>query len=104
MGKDSVKAVNRKYGTQKKTFLSLTGGAVGIILILSFLFAPVGLGVAEALTTDDVQADVAMLVVAGTNQVLFEKIRTKLSSGKHRKDYDFALGLGSRGKRGKFPF
>ena len=29
--------------------------------------------VAEALTSDDVQADVAMLVVAGTNQVLFEK-------------------------------
>ncbi|NLY30360.1 MAG: D-alanyl-D-alanine carboxypeptidase [Firmicutes bacterium] len=60
-------------GRTRKTFHWPTGAAVGIILILSFLFVPVGLGVAEALTPDDVQADVAMLVVAGTNQVLFEK-------------------------------
>lgn len=73
MGKDLQRQSTGNMGRRKKTFPSLTGGAVGIILILSFLFAPVGLGVAEALTTDDVQADVAMLVVAGTNQVLFEK-------------------------------
>ncbi|NLA58499.1 MAG: D-alanyl-D-alanine carboxypeptidase, partial [Firmicutes bacterium] len=60
-------------GHTSRTFQWLTGTAVGIILILSFLFAPISLGVAQALTPDDVQADVAMLVVAGTNQVLLEK-------------------------------
>jgi len=62
-----------KMKLRRKTLRWPTGAAVAMILIISFLSAPVGLGVAEALTSDDVQADVAMLVVAGTNQVLFEK-------------------------------
>ena len=78
MGDDLGKPTTKKTGLRRRTLHSMTGGFLGLIMFLSFLFAPVGLGVAEALTPDDVGADVALLVAAGTNQVLLGKNTDKV--------------------------
>ena len=80
-GKRTCKGSQQEIWTQKRLFPYADRRSCGNhIDFIVFVCAGRPRGGLEALTTDDVQADVAMLVVAGTNQVLFEKVRTKLSS------------------------
>jgi len=58
----------------RKSVLRAPSGVVfAIILLLLVLILPGGVGVVGALAPDDVEAEAALLFVAGTNQVLLEK-------------------------------
>lgn len=57
----------------KRVPKAVSGIVFAIILVSLVLIMPGGLGVVEALAPDDVEADVALLVVADTNQILLEK-------------------------------
>ncbi|NMB12343.1 MAG: D-alanyl-D-alanine carboxypeptidase [Firmicutes bacterium] len=69
--------INR-WGLPKRVPKALPGMVFGIIMVFLLLVMPGGVGVVDALAPDDVEADVALLVVAGTNQVLLEKNADKV--------------------------
>ncbi|NLJ23997.1 MAG: D-alanyl-D-alanine carboxypeptidase [Firmicutes bacterium] len=67
-----------QQGRYVKAPKALSGVAFAIIFTLLVSILPGSVGVVHALGPDDVEADVALLVVAGTNQVLLEKNADKV--------------------------